>query len=504
MLRNVFSNWTGLAIAGAISFLLTPVMIHHLGLVYYGMWILAASLLDYYGLIDVAMRAALFRFVAHFRGANQREELAGTISTALTIAGVIGFVLLTAIPLVAAVLPQFFSLTSSTSNIFRWLLMLIGISLALTIPARVLGSYLCGLGRFDLYNLSGITTASARGAVIFLILERGGGVIAVAGATLGTALLSLLLNWRLFRYAEPDISVSWRHASWGRAKQLASYGSFAFVNMGGESLRSYTDSAVIARFLTIALVTPFSIATRLIDYFQLAMSAIASPLLTAMSEITGRSSGDLTEFFISSSKYMTLISAFIASLFLFEGKALIQLWVGPAFLGSYRILLILTAGYVGSFAQFPSQMAAFALARHRVLAFFTLGEGVLNLLLSIHWAHKYGLIGIALGTMIPLLINKICVQPWYVLRLLRISAWRYFREALWRPVLVTGLYLAASYWGGLPHPSGGLMELISAVSIHAVLFIMLTYWIGLLPSERESLWRRSKQAAVGFRLIRAD
>ena len=48
------------------------------------------------------------------------------------------------------------------------------------------------------------------------------------------------------------------------------------------------------------------------------------------------------------------------------------------------------------------------------------------------------------------------------------------------------------------------MELFSAVSIHAVLFILLAYLIGLLPSEREYLWRRSTQAAVDFRLVRAD
>ena len=107
------------------------------------MWILAASLLDYYGLIDVAMRAALFRFVARFRGANQREALADTISTALTIATATGFVLLALIPLVASMLPRFFLLASSSTYLFRWVLTLVGISLALTIPARVLGSYLC-------------------------------------------------------------------------------------------------------------------------------------------------------------------------------------------------------------------------------------------------------------------------------------------------------------------------------------------------------------------------
>jgi O-antigen/teichoic acid export membrane protein len=503
VIKNVLSNWTGLVVAGALSFLLTPVMIHHLGVVYYGMWILAASLLDYYGLIDVAMRTALFRFVARSKGANQREALADTISTALAIAAATGLVLLALIPLFAVILPRFFSLTTSNIYLFRWALTFVAVSLSVTIPARVLGSYLCGLGRFDLYNLSGIITVCTRGFLFLLVLQRGGGIIAIAAVTFGTALLSLLLNWRLFRYVEPDISVSWHHANWARAKQLAGFGSYAFVNLGGESLRSYTDAVVIARVLTVALVTPFSVATRLVDYFQLVMSAIGAPLLTAMSELSTRS-GELKEFFLRSTKYTALISMFIASLFLFEGKALIRIWVGPGFLTSYPIVLILTAGYVVSFAQFPSQMAAFALARHRALAFLTLAEGVANLLLSIHWAHKYGLIGVALGTMIPLLISKICIQPWYALHILRIPGWRYISEALWRPVLVCGLYLGVSESGLIPHPDGGLMELVSAVSIHAALFLSLTYLIGLLPSEREFLWRRSKQAAIGFRLVRAD
>ena len=504
MLKNVLSNWTGLVVAAAFSFLLTPMMIHHLGAVNYGMWILAASLLDYYGLIDVAMRTALFRFVARFKGANQREALADTISTALTIATVTGLILVAMIPFVAAILPRFFSLASSNTSSFRWLLILVGISLSVVIPARVLGSYLCGLGRFDLYNLSGIITVSARGILFLLVLELGGGVGAIAAVALGTALLSLLLNWRLFRYAEPEISVSWRHANWARTKELGGYGSYAFVNLGGESLRSYTDSVVIARVLTIALVTPFNVATRLMEYFQLVMSAIASPLLAAMSEIAGRSPDELTEFFLSSTKYMTLISTFIASLFLLEGKSLIRIWVGPAFLTSYPLLLILAAGYVVSFAQFPSQMAAFALARHRVLAFFTLAEGLANLLLSIHWAHKYGLVGVALGTAVPLLVSKVCFQPWYALHILRISAWRYVSEALWRPVLVCGIYLGVCESGLIPQANGSMLELLSAVIVQAVLFLLLTYSIGLLPSERDFLWRRSKQAALGLRLVRAD
>jgi len=47
MFRNVFSNWLGLLITGAISVVLTPILIHGLGDFNYGMWILAGSVLEY-------------------------------------------------------------------------------------------------------------------------------------------------------------------------------------------------------------------------------------------------------------------------------------------------------------------------------------------------------------------------------------------------------------------------------------------------------------------------
>ena len=75
IIRSIFSNWVGLAVTGVISIFLTPFMIHRLGNFEYGMWVLVGSLLDYYGLLDLGMRTAVFRFVSQFKGSGERDAL---------------------------------------------------------------------------------------------------------------------------------------------------------------------------------------------------------------------------------------------------------------------------------------------------------------------------------------------------------------------------------------------------------------------------------------------
>src|SRR6267143_6726455 len=94
MLRSIFSNWLGLVIMGVTSVILTPILIHGLGDFYYGLWILVASALDYYGVLDMGMRPALFRAVAWSKGANDRAAMHETLLSALAFTVAAGFLVL--------------------------------------------------------------------------------------------------------------------------------------------------------------------------------------------------------------------------------------------------------------------------------------------------------------------------------------------------------------------------------------------------------------------------
>src|ERR1700685_1480038 len=153
MLKHIFSNWIGLFVLGAISVILTPAMVHGLGNLYYGMWVLVGSFIDYSGLLDMGMRATVFRYVAFFRGANQREALNETFTTGMAISfstmcvGILAFVGL------SFILPRFFKFTGPDKAIFMWTIILMGTALSAALPGQFLFAYLRGLERFDLYNM---------------------------------------------------------------------------------------------------------------------------------------------------------------------------------------------------------------------------------------------------------------------------------------------------------------------------------------------------------------
>src|SRR5579875_560045 len=492
--RSILSNWLGLAVSGIVSFLLTPLLIHHLGAMYFGMWVLAASLLDYYGLLDIGMRTALFRFIARFHGAEQREELDATLATALAMAVVVIVLLLLLLPPAVALLPRYFA-AGAAAPAFRWTLALVGLTLAATMPARVLGSYLCGIRRFDLYNCAGIATVSLRGLLIAAVLWSGRGIVAVAAGSLVAALVSLALSGWLVRRADRRARPSWRRASWSRARELFGYGVFAFINVSGESLRSYTDAIVIARLLTLALVTPFSIATRLIEYFKSVVSAVGGPLLGRMSELEGRAESDrLRRYFLQSTKYFALASFCLGGFLLLDGRQLISLWIGRQYASSYSLLAVLTVGYIAAFAQLPSQIVVFALARHRFLAGLTLCEGLVNLGLSIVWAQRWGLIGVALGTTVPLLAAKLLVQPWYALRVIGVSAGEYLREALLRPLAVAAVFLLAGW--AITTRASAIGPFAASLGAQATLFIALVWALALSGSERHFLRGNGRRLAA--------
>ena len=72
MLRNIASNWVGYGINMAVSFLLSPLLVHRLGDVAYGIWAIAVQLGAYMGVLDFGVRVAVTRFLTQF---HERGEL---------------------------------------------------------------------------------------------------------------------------------------------------------------------------------------------------------------------------------------------------------------------------------------------------------------------------------------------------------------------------------------------------------------------------------------------
>jgi O-antigen/teichoic acid export membrane protein len=384
-------------------------------------------------------------------------------------------------------------------------MILLGLDVAAAFPARMLGAYLNSLGRFDLYNLAAVLSTIPRAVFVVVAVRSGHGIRAVAGITLAATIFSLILHWWLVRRVDREVTLDWRLARWSRLRELFRYGSFIFVTNIGNQLRLYSDSIVIARILGAALITPFNVAARLMGYFIQIVGAVAAPLMGRMTELDGQArQKDLQEYFLRSTRITALLAVFIASTLVFDGRLLLRLWVGERFLSSYPLLVVLTVGYLVTIAQQSNWLVIMARARHRLLPLVSVAEGVANLLLSVYWAKKYGLIGIALGTSIPMLVSNVFIMPFYALRVVGLPVRDYLRRALIQPAAVGLLFAGVCWLASASRADGTFTYLLWTVAWQTALFGLLTYSLGLRSFERRTLFEHGKQFAVTLRFVRAS
>src|SRR5947207_5423551 len=83
--QNVLSNWLALAITTMVGFFLSPFVVHHLGNLAYGVWVLIASLVSYMNLLDLGLRGAVTRFVSKGTAQDDHEQSSQAVSGALWI-----------------------------------------------------------------------------------------------------------------------------------------------------------------------------------------------------------------------------------------------------------------------------------------------------------------------------------------------------------------------------------------------------------------------------------
>jgi O-antigen/teichoic acid export membrane protein len=238
-------------------------------------------------------------------------------------------------------------------------------------------------------------------------------------------------------------------------------------------------------------VTPFSIAARLLYLFRQIIVALASPLMAGMSALDSQGRDEeLRRLFLRASSMTATCSLLLAAHMLLNGRSLIRLWVGESFDMAYDIALVLTLGYVVALGQQPTVDIVLVRGQHHLRGLLSVGEGIANIILSVYWARKYGLIGVALGTTVPMLVSHIAIQPWYALRVIGLSGGRYLRDALARPLIVCAVLLGCSWLITRGRPPGGVLQFAWTVLWETALFALLAYFFVLTAHERSRLVMR--------------
>jgi len=469
---NAVSNWFALGVNIVVGFLLTPFIISNLGKIGYGIWTLVGSFIGYYGLLNLGVSSALMRYVARYAGQGDEKSLNGVASTAFAMFCCTGTLAIVVSFIIADPLARFFEVEPQYFDNFKYVIWIIGFVIGLSFPSNVFGSIVRAHEKFVAANTANIALTLTRAGMTVCLLLSGAGLLGVAVATLITELVHLVVNFLLCRFLTPTVRVNFAFTRLRVLRMLITYGSVTTVIVIADIMRGNIDSIVIGKWVNLPAVGVYGIAVIITRYIVRLITAGMSVLTPRFATLDGKGDhAQIRRLLVKALAVSSFLSFGGYMMAIIIGKQFILWWVGKDFADAAAILWILSISHAFALAQNPAIGFMYALNKHYFYAIATIIEAIANLTLSIILVYRYGIVGVALGTMIPMLIIKILVMPVYVSKIAGISLWEYIRPMLPFAVIAFFMTLAAYYMGIVTQDTTGFGYLIYIAMIFGSLYI---------------------------------
>jgi len=490
--RSVVWNWAGVSISLITGFLLSPYLFRRLGPEGYGIWALCFSLVEYYWLLDLGVRSATAKFVAHYWTTREPIQVSGVMSTAVTYSCLIAIVMLGLVALTASRIEGFFHISVQYRESFRVLLMLISLSWCLGLVFNLFSAALEAVQRFDISNRITIITTGTRAALWFTLLYRGYGIIALGIATLTNYCFMYALNYYYFRKILPDCRVSFRYAGLAMLKKMWSYGIHTFVQTISMMGLNQGPPILIGHFLPTEFVGFYNLPVRLLQYTVEFIGRIGVVTNVNAAALAAREeTGPLAKLAEYANRYCLAIFLPLAILLGIYGGQFFVLWIGAAGAGQAAPLLpILLIGYLFAVvAQFSSSMLLLGLGKHQRYAKGLFVEALL--VVAALWVAipRWGILGAAWICSTLMILNRGLFAPWLVAKTLSIGFGHYMGTIYLRPLAAAIPVVAVAY---LAHttilPGANWPQILAAGALIAVLYYALAYLI-CLDGEHRSMLR---------------
>ena len=495
MLRSSVWIWAAYGITALSGLLLSPFVVGKLGATGYGVWVLIGSMVGYLGLLDLGVRGAIARFVAAHFSVDDHAGASAKVAGALRLFGALGSLAFLFSLLLAGVVDSLFDIPPGLSGVAQTIIVLGGASVAASFFGGVFGGVLAGLQRFDLDSALEIGLTLLRVVLVVAALSAGLGLVSLAVIQLGIVLLRGSISYRLCRSLYPALRLRSEGSPGAAIRSLLAFSLVSSVMHVSGQVIYYTDALVIGALLPLPMITFYAIAANLADYARQIAAAVARIVTPKVSSEQARHGLTAArEVAMNSARWVGFVTIPIAMTFVLRGERFIGLWMGSDFSAlSGQVLTVLAVTVWISGGHFVSVSALMGTNQHRGLAGGFALQAAANLALSLTLVGPLGLVGVAIGTVVPALVLNLGFIPWYLHRMMGLAPMDFISNAWLRPTIVAAPFaLATAVAERLWVPGSLVSFLVQTAALLPILGVTVFYG-GLRSPERERL-----RAVAGF------
>jgi len=389
---------------------------------------------------------------------------------------------------------SWFAIEPELVNKTAALVLVVAFCFAAAMPLQPSTAILSGLQRYDIINLAVLVTLLLRTILLVVLLLRGYGLITM-GLAFGVSEIVIRIVHSIFvRKFLPEASLSLANIDFGLLKEMLAYGINTFLYTAGAIIIYTASRIIIGIFLGPAQISQFEVAAAGVLLLSKLLQAFTAAIKPAVSDLDARDDQSrVKEISFLTQKYSLLLILPVGCFLIAMGREFLWIWVGEKFqdpgvintMGS--ILAILAIAYCLRLAQHSNFLVLVGRGQHKIFGIFTAFTALFCVIASVIAVKvlKWGLLGIAWSTFVPMALISGLILPIYFNWKMRISARESIRH-VWQPALLGSLPTMAmiSIWKYLAPPDSWL-EIVGVVIASIVLTLVSSWFLSLKEIERK-------------------
>lgn len=493
--QNVSVNYLVTGTELLVGVFMLPFNVAYLGQSAYGLWVLVASVTVYFSMFDMGYGVAQVKFAAKYRAQGNTTALNEIASTMFCVFSGVGLFTFLLAVLISLNLEKFFPLSPEQARTGQIVLLFISAYVALGFPMSVFGGIVNGFQRQYLNGAVHFVTTLGVVTANVIVLLSGYGLAELVAATTGVRILSYLayaLNaYRVF----PALRIRPHLFKVDRLREVTGFSVFILIIDIANKLNYSTDTIVIGAFMGTSAVAIWAVAQRLIEIVQRItdqLNAVLFPVVVDSSTV--QRVDRLQRILIQGTRLSLGMVVPLATVLGLTARPLVMVWVGPQFAESVNVIYILSVVVALRVGNSTSSVILKGSGLHKFLAFANLSIAVANLILTVVLVQIYGLIGVAIGTLVPMIVLSIFIVFPAACRRVELPIWTVLRKGVW-PAIWPGIVMAAfivfvntGRLAGQWSWSVIILQSVVAAGIYAVLFL-----ISMDREERDWYFNKVKE-----------
>ena len=401
-IKNALANLGRGGGAAVLGVLLPPLLVRLMAPSSYAVWVLILQTSAYAGYLNFGLQTAIGRYVAYANELGDKEQRDSVFSTALVgLCAAAGIYLLSLVGIIVAVHAVFPSVPVALIAPMRLALILVGVSMAVDLPASACNGVFVGMAR---YELPALTTGGGRlaaAAGISLMAVTGQSFLAMAATLAVTNILSNVAQIMMLRRVAPDVRFSRSLVCRSTARELYGYCVGLTVMAFSGLLVSGFDLILVGHF-DFSVVVPYSVSASIVALIAGALVAVIGVILPHAAALHARQKAEeMGTLVVAMTRLSLLILVLTGIPVIVYAGPILKIMVGASFAesGTPLLAMLLIANMIRLIGA-PYSTILVAAGQQSYIKISPLSEGISNFLASIALGYFLGGIGVAIGTLV--------------------------------------------------------------------------------------------------------